>query len=159
MGTLTLNIIKSIHLSISPIILHKLYSTATPEYPRLLLQENYVFIVALAPDLLRVCFYDETDFVHQSSTFQLLLFPKHIKRLYLSSKASTTMREIVISHVAAVRGKFMNGCYGNQYVPRVEALTIFGYCKIPPTSYNANSLMSAFGEAACGCVVANARLN
>ena len=88
MSTLTLNILKSIHLSISPIILHKLYSTATSEYLRVLLQENYVFIVTLAPDVLRVYFYDETDFLYYSSTFQLLLFPKHIKRLYLSSKAS-----------------------------------------------------------------------
>ena len=67
--------------------LHKLYSIATPKYPRLLFQENYVFIVALTPDLLSVCFYNEIDLLHHSSTIQLLLFPKYIKRLYLSSKA------------------------------------------------------------------------
>ena len=32
-------------------------------------------IVALAPDLKRVCFYCETEFLHHSSTIKLLLFP------------------------------------------------------------------------------------
>jgi hypothetical protein len=87
-GTLTLSISKSVHLSISPIFLHKSYSTATPKHPSPLLPENYICIVALTPNLQRVCFHSETDFLHHSSIMKLLLFPKHINGLYLSSKAS-----------------------------------------------------------------------
>ena len=87
-GTLTLDISNSIRLSVSLIFLHKSYSTATPEHPRPLDLENYVHAVALTPDLQRDCFYSETESLYHSSTIKLLLFPKHIKGLYLSSKAS-----------------------------------------------------------------------
>jgi hypothetical protein len=50
-GTLTSNILKSVHTLISLIFFYKLYSVATPRYPKLLLLENYIYIVALTPDL------------------------------------------------------------------------------------------------------------
>ena len=80
-GTLTLGISNSTHLIIFLTFLHRSYSAATPEYPRPLLQENYVCIATLAPDLQSVCFYYETDFLHHSSSIELLLFPKHINKL------------------------------------------------------------------------------
>jgi hypothetical protein len=100
-GTLTLGISNSTHLSINLAFFHKSYSTATPEHPRLLLQENYVCIATLTPNLQRVCFYYETDLLHYSSTIKLLLFPKHIKRLYLSSN---------VSHHAGDRHRPCGGC-------------------------------------------------
>jgi len=50
-GTLTLSILKYIHTLISPIFSYKLYSVATPGYPKLLPLENHVRIIALTPDL------------------------------------------------------------------------------------------------------------
>jgi hypothetical protein len=50
-GTLTSSILKSVHTLISPIFSYKLYSVATPGYPKSLLLENHVRIVALTLDL------------------------------------------------------------------------------------------------------------
>ena len=50
-GTLTSSILKSVHISISLIIFYKLYSVATSRYPKPLLLENHVRIIALTPDL------------------------------------------------------------------------------------------------------------
>jgi hypothetical protein len=67
-GTLTSNILKSVHTLISPIFSYKLYSVATPRHPKLLLLENHVRIIALTPDLQRVSFYSVIGFLYHSST-------------------------------------------------------------------------------------------
>jgi hypothetical protein len=87
-GTSTSSISKSIHALTSSIILHKSYSAATPDHPRLLFQENYVCIVAVTPDLQRACCHCETEFFHHSSTIKLLIFQKNIKGLCLSFNVS-----------------------------------------------------------------------
>jgi hypothetical protein len=113
MGTLTLSISKSVDVLISPIFLHNSCSTATPEHSKPLPLENHVRIVALTPDLRRVSFYSATEFLLHSSTIDLLLFLILTKGSYLSSYSLTTMREIVISPVAAIVRKFMNGRHAN----------------------------------------------
>ena len=50
-GTLTSNILKSIHTLISLIFSYKLYSVATLGHPETLPLENHVRIIALTPDL------------------------------------------------------------------------------------------------------------
>ena len=47
---------------------------ATPGHPKPLPLENHVYIVALTPDLQRVSFYSITEFLHHSSTTELILF-------------------------------------------------------------------------------------
>ncbi len=71
-GTLTLSILKSVHTLISPIIFYKLCSVATPRYPKPLLLENHVRIVALTPNLQRVSFNNVTEFLYHSSTTKLI---------------------------------------------------------------------------------------
>jgi hypothetical protein len=56
-GTLTLNISDSVYTLISPIFLYKSCSVATPEHSEPLPLENYVRVVALAPDLQKVSVY------------------------------------------------------------------------------------------------------
>jgi hypothetical protein len=73
------------HTSISPIFSYKLYFIATPRHPEPLPLENHVRIVALTPDLQRVSFYSVTDFLHYSSTTELLLSLILVKRTYLTS--------------------------------------------------------------------------
>src|SRR5579862_3434981 len=86
-GTLTSSILKYVHTSISPIFSYKLYSVATPGRPEPLLVENYVRIIALTPDLQRVFFYSITDFLHHSSTTELIPPQILIKEPNSSSKA------------------------------------------------------------------------
>ena len=85
--TLTLSILKSIHTLISLIIFYKLYSIATPRYPKPLLLENHVGIVALMPSLQRVSFYNITKFLYHSLTTELILSLILIKGSYPSFKA------------------------------------------------------------------------
>ena len=59
------------HTSMSPIFLYKSRSIATPKHSEPLLAENYVRIVALAPDLWKVPVYSATEFLHHSSTIKL----------------------------------------------------------------------------------------
>src|SRR6266536_2221524 len=92
-GTLPSRILKSVHTSISPIFFYKLCSVATLGHPELLLLENHVRIVALTPDLQRVSFYSVTDFLHHSSTTELLPSLILIKGSYPSSKASHLYRK------------------------------------------------------------------
>jgi hypothetical protein len=87
-GTLTLSILNSVHTSISPIILYKSCSVATPEHSKPLPLENYARIVALAPDLRTVPLYGVTEFLHHSSTAELLSLLILIKGSYPSFKAS-----------------------------------------------------------------------
>jgi hypothetical protein len=49
-----------------------LCSMATPEYSEPLLLENYIRIVALAPDLQKVSVDSATEFLYHSSTIELL---------------------------------------------------------------------------------------
>ena len=86
-GTLTLSISKSIYIQISPIFLYKSCSIATFRYFKPLLLEIYVRVVALAPDLQRVPFYNIIKFLYYSSTIKLLLLLILIKGLYPSFKA------------------------------------------------------------------------
>jgi hypothetical protein len=72
MGTLILSISNSVHKSISPIFLYKSCSVATSEHSEPLPLENYVRIVALAPDLREVPLYGAIEFLHYSSTIELL---------------------------------------------------------------------------------------
>jgi hypothetical protein len=58
---------------ISPIFSYKLYSVATPGYPKPLLLENHVRIIALTPNLQKVSFYSIIDFLYYNSTTELLL--------------------------------------------------------------------------------------
>jgi hypothetical protein len=86
-GTLTSSILKSVHTLISPIFSYALYSVATPGHPEPLPLENHVRIIALTPDLQRVSFYSITDFLHHSSTTELIPSPILIKESHPSSKA------------------------------------------------------------------------
>jgi len=86
MGTLTLSNSNSIHTPVFPIALYKSCSAATPEHSEHLL-ENYIRIVALAPDLRRVPFHGVTESLHHSSTIDLLSLLILVKRCYLSFKA------------------------------------------------------------------------
>jgi len=71
-GTLTLNIFKSVHTSKYSILLFEPYPVATPEHSAPLPPENYIRVVALAPDLRAAFFYDGREFFHYSSTIKLL---------------------------------------------------------------------------------------
>jgi hypothetical protein len=94
-GTLTSGILKSVHTSISPIYSYKLYSVATPGYPKSLLLENHVRIVTLTPDLQRVSFYSVTGFLYYSFTTELILSRILIRGSYLSSKALLLYRKLL----------------------------------------------------------------
>jgi hypothetical protein len=123
-GTLTSSILKSVHTSISPIFSYKLCSMATPGHPEPFPLENHGRIVALTPDLQRVSFYSVTDFLHHSSTTELILSLILIKGSYPSSKASLRCRESssacsccgVQIHIRSPRGS----------IPLSKRLTIFG---------------------------------
>lgn len=119
MDTLTLSTHRSLLY-----FLHKSCTVATPKHFEPFLLENYVCIVALTLDLQRVSFYSVTEFLHHSSTMELLLSMILIKGYYPSFQGPTTMREIVISLVAVVACKFLYG-HANESLES-EQLTIFG---------------------------------
>ena len=73
LGTLTSSIFKSVHNLVSPIISYLLYSLATPGHPEPIQLENHVRIIALTLDLHTVSFCGVIDFLHYSSTTELLL--------------------------------------------------------------------------------------
>jgi hypothetical protein len=81
-GTLTLSNLNSVHTLISPIFSYKLYSVATLGHPEPLLLENHVRIIGLTPDLQRVSFYSAIEFLHHSSTTELLPSLIYIKWSY-----------------------------------------------------------------------------
>ena len=72
-GTLTLSVLKSIHILISLIIFYKLYSVITLGYIKLLLLENRIHIVALTHNLQRASFYYIIRFLYHSSITELIL--------------------------------------------------------------------------------------
>ena len=121
-GTLTSSILKSVHTSISPIFLDKLCSVATCEYSEPLLLENYIHIVALVPDLWRVSFHSAIEFLYHTSTIELLPLQILIKGFYPSFKASVPCWEIVISLVAAMARKFMQGRHPGRYLQPERSL-------------------------------------
>lgn len=124
MGTLTLNISKSIHTSISLIFLYKSCSVATPEHPEPLPLQNRVCIVAVTPVLRRVSFHSATEFLHHSSTIELLVSLVHIKGSYLSSHSLPTMLEIVISVVVALVRKFIHDRHRDQYLESKQLVIV-----------------------------------
>jgi hypothetical protein len=71
-STLTSSISNYVHTSISPIFLYNLCSVAIVEHSKPLPLENYVRIVALAPDLQTIPLCGATEFLHHSSTTELL---------------------------------------------------------------------------------------
>jgi hypothetical protein len=91
-GTLTLSILKSMHTSISLVMFRELYSIATPRYSKPLPLENHVRIVALKPDLQRVPFYSTIEFLHYTSTTELLPSLIYTKGSHPSSLASPLYR-------------------------------------------------------------------
>jgi hypothetical protein len=82
-----------IPITISLIFSYKLYSVAIPEYPKLLLLENHVRIIALTPNLQRVSYYNIIDFLYYNSTTELISSLILIKKSYPSSKALLQYRE------------------------------------------------------------------
>ena len=119
-GTLTLSILKSMHILISLIIFYKSCSVATPRHPKPLLLENRIYIVTLTPDLQRVSFYSIIVFLHHISTTELILSPIFIKESYSSSKASLRCRESLLALVAAVACRFHTRSPRGS-VPRIKA--------------------------------------
>ena len=86
-GTLTLNVSKSIHISKYLILLSVLYSVATPKHFKPLSPENYVCVIALAPNLRAASFYNRREFFHYSSTIKLLSLLIFIKGSHSILKA------------------------------------------------------------------------
>lgn len=72
-GYFALSTLESAHTTISPIIFYNLCSLAAPAYPKPLLLENNICIIALMPDLQRVLFYSMTEFLYHSSSTKLIL--------------------------------------------------------------------------------------
>ena len=85
-GTLTSSILQSVHTSMSPIFSYKLCSVATPGHSKSFPLENYGRIVALTLTC-KDFPYSVIDFLHYSSTTELLLSLILIKGSYPSSKA------------------------------------------------------------------------
>ena len=83
-GTLTLSIS---HIDIPHYFVIS-YSMATPELSKPLPLENYVRVVALAPDLRKVSVCGTTGFLHHSSTIELLSLLILMKGSYPSFKVS-----------------------------------------------------------------------
>jgi hypothetical protein len=92
-GTLTSSILKSVHTPMPPVFSYKSYSVATPGHPEPLPLKNHIRIIALTPDLQSVSYYSVIDFLHHSSTTELIPSPILIKEPYPSSKASLQSRE------------------------------------------------------------------
>ena len=69
------------HTLAFPTVLYKPCIVATAEHSGLLQLENYGRIVASAPDLQRVSFHNVTEFLHHSTTIELLLLLMLIKGL------------------------------------------------------------------------------
>ena len=132
-STLTLSIPKSVYISLPLIFIYKSYSVTTPKHSKPLLLENYVYIVALAPDLRKVSVYCGTEFLYYSFTTKPFLLLILIKGSYPSFRGLTTMLDIVMSLVAAVARRFMQGRHLARYLGSKQ-LTILVSAKQPRTS-------------------------
>jgi hypothetical protein len=73
------------HLKIYLISLYTSCFIATPKYLEPLSLKNYICVVALAPDLQKVSLCGVIEFLHYSSTIELLSLLIPINRFYLSS--------------------------------------------------------------------------
>ena len=67
------------HTLISLINFYKLCSVATPRYPKPLLLENRIYIVALTPDLQRVSIYSIIAFLYYSFHHRAYTIPNTYK--------------------------------------------------------------------------------
>ncbi len=123
-GTLTSNILKSAHTSISPISFYKLCSVATPGYYKPLLLENHVRIIALTPDLQRVSFDSVIDFLHHSSNTELILFPILYKGVLFEFYGLTTISESSSALWLLWRADLCK--IATRLVPRIKASDDFG---------------------------------
>ena len=85
------------HTLISLIFLYKLCFVATLKYSKPFLLENYVCIVALALNLQRVPLYGTIEFLHYSSTTELLSLLILIKGCYPSFKAYYYARKSLLA--------------------------------------------------------------
>ena len=90
-GTLTSSILNSVHISVSPIFLCNLYSVAISEHSKSLL-ENYIRVIALAPDLRAVPLYSIIKFFYYGSITKLLLLLILVRGSHPSFKASLPCR-------------------------------------------------------------------
>ena len=88
-----LKYLKSMHTLISPTDSYKLCSVATPGYPKPLLLENRIYIIALTLDLQRVSFYSIRVFLYHNSTTELILFLILLKESHPGSKALPLCRK------------------------------------------------------------------
>jgi hypothetical protein len=122
-GTLTFNILNSMHISISSIVLYKSCSVATPKHSEPLLLENYVYIVVLTPDLRRVFFYNATELLYYSSTIKFLLalilmecLIRALRPYYYAGKSSSALWLL---------GRLIHGKLPRGLVLPIKQLTIF----------------------------------
>ena len=91
MGALTLSISNSIHTYSSPIFWYKSCSVATHKHSEPFSLDNYVRIVAVAPNLRKVSVYSTTAFFYHSSTIELLSLLILIKVSYPSLRLTTML--------------------------------------------------------------------
>jgi hypothetical protein len=87
-GTLTSNMLNSMHTLMTPIFMYKSCSIATTEHSKPILLENCVRIVAIAPDLWTVSIYNAIEFLYRSSTIKLLSLLILMKRLFPTFRTS-----------------------------------------------------------------------
>jgi hypothetical protein len=132
-GTLTLNISNSLHISVPPKHLYKSCFIATLEYSKSLPPENYLYIIALASNLWNVSVYSKKGLLHYSSTIEFLLPLILIKRSYPSFRTLLLWREIVMSLIAVVARRFMQGRHADRYLGS-KRVTILVSAKRPRTS-------------------------
>jgi hypothetical protein len=115
-GTLISSINKSMHTAISLIIFCKLYSVATPGYLKCRRLKNSCSRRRLTPDLQRVSFYSVIEFLHHSSTTELIPFLILCKGILSALSDLLTMREIINIVMAAVACRFMQDRHEDRYL-------------------------------------------
>ena len=104
------------HKTMSLISLHTSRFIATPKHSEPLSPKNYICVVALSTDLLRVSLHVVIEFLHYSPTIELLLLLIPINRFYLSSAGLFTILEILISIVADTVRRFMQDRLAGRYL-------------------------------------------
>lgn len=115
-GTLTLGNSDSVNTSIFPMVLYKSCAVGTPEHSGPLPLKNYVRTVAFAFNLRTTSFHGVTESLYHSTTIELLSLLILIKEAYSSLRALSPCDEIVISLVAAVARKLMQGRHAGRYL-------------------------------------------
>ena len=100
---------------------------ATVEPLESLLLNKYVRVAALTRDLRAAFFYVAREFFYYSSVITLLLLPILMKGSYPIFKLLTSNLELVISFMATVDRKFIQGRHAGQYFgsERPRALPTF----------------------------------